>query len=81
MPTKSLIGLGGWIGVILVIGAYAALSFGLIAADLRFQIPSGFGALLVATNALHKHDRQAGTLNIIFALIASVAIVRLILAG
>ncbi len=67
----------GWLGVVLILGAYAALSFGYIAADYAFQLPSCVGSLLVATVSWAKRDRQASILNLVFAAIAMIAMVRL----
>ncbi len=68
----------GWIGVVLVLGAYTLLSFGVIGADLRFQIPTLVGSLAVAIETWVKHDRQPAILNFIFAAIALIAIFRLL---
>jgi len=67
----------GWLGVVLILGAYAALSFGYIAADYAFQLPSCVGSLLVAAVSWAKRDRQASILNVVFAVIAMLAMIRL----
>jgi len=69
----------GWIGVLLVLDAYALLSFGVIDAGLAFQIPTLFGSLAVAVEAWVKRDHQPAILNVIFAIIAAIAIIRLLL--
>ncbi len=68
----------GWIGVILVLGAYALLSFGAIDASYTFQVPTFVGSLAVAIESWIKKDRQPAILNFIFAAIAIIAIVRLL---
>ncbi len=69
----------GWIGVALVLGAYGLLSFGIIPANLWFQVPTLLGSLAVAVQSWLKRDKQPVVLNIIFALIAIVAIFRLLI--
>ncbi len=67
----------GWLGVALIIGAYALLSFGFIDSGYLFQVPTLLGSLAVATEAWTKKDRQPAILNFIFAAIATLAILRL----
>lgn len=67
----------GWIGVALILGAYGALSLGSITANHLFQLPTLIGSLLVACTAWRKRDFQAGVLNVIFAIIAVIALIRL----
>ncbi len=71
----------GWTGVILVIGAYALLSFGAIKADLWFQVPTLMGSLAVALEAWLKKDKQPAILNFIFAAIALLAVIRLLITA
>lgn len=68
----------GWIGVILILGAYALLSFGVIGPTLSFQVPTLLGSLAVAIEAWIKRDKQPAILNFIFAAIALIAIFRLL---
>lgn len=69
----------GWIGVVLVLGAYALLSFGVIGAGYAFQIPTLVGSLAVAIECWIKKDRQPAILNLIFSVIALLAIFRLLI--
>lgn len=78
--TKKYIDFLGWTGVILVLGAYALLSFGIIKADLWFQVPTLVGSLAVAIEAWLKKDTQPAILNFIFAAIALIAVGRLLIA-
>ncbi len=80
MKHSSAIEWLGWIGVVLITGAYGALSFGWIAADYAFQVPTLLGSLAVAIEAWVKHDKQPAILNLIFATIAAIAIVRLVVS-
>jgi len=69
----------GWIGVILVLGAYALLSFGAINSSYAFQIPTLVGSLAVAIECWAKKDQQPAILNLIFSVIALLAIFRLLI--
>ncbi len=68
----------GWTGVVLVLGAYALLSFGVIEPDYKFQLPTLIGSLAVAIEAWAKKDKQPAILNFIFAAIAAIALFRLL---
>lgn len=68
-----------WIGVALVLGAYALLSFGVISSGYAFQIPTLVGSLAVAIESWIKRDRQPAILNLVFSLIALLAIFRLLI--
>lgn len=67
----------GWIGVILVLGAYALLSFGAIGSGYVFQTLTLVGSLAVAIECWVKKDQQPAILNLIFSVIALLAIFRL----
>lgn len=69
----------GWIGVILVLGAYALLSFGVINSGFAFQIPTLVGSLAVAAECWVKKDTQPAILNLVFSIIALLAIFRLLI--
>ena len=77
MKKTPFIDILGWVGVLLILGAYAALSLGFTDAGYLFQVPTLLGSLAVAIEAWAKKDTQPAMLNIIFALIAIVAITRL----
>lgn len=68
----------GWVGVVLILFVYMLLSFGVIQAGYAFQVPTLIGSLLVAIEAWVKKDKQPAILNLIFATIAFIAIIRLL---
>ncbi len=70
----------GWYGAIAIIGSFALVSFELISpATMLYQILNGTGALGLAYISFEKKAYQPGVLNIIWVLIAGVAIVRLLI--
>lgn len=70
----------GWYGTAAIVFAYAFLSFNLLASDnLTYQFLNGTGALGIVYISLAKKAYQPGVLNIIWAIIAAVAIIRIIL--
>jgi hypothetical protein len=67
----------GWIGAILLLGGYAGVSFKKIAPTSRlyqFLNAAGSGSLFV--NTMYHHAYPASSLNLIWAVIAAVALVR-----
>lgn len=71
----------GWYGVIAILLAYGLLSFHVLTPDsLWYLILNLTGAVAIAYEARSKHDRQPMVLNIIWALVAILAIIRLWLA-
>jgi len=78
---KKLTEIVGWYGVVAIVGSYTLISFGLVSAQsLPYQLINLSGALAIMFEAYKKRDVQPVVLNIIWALIAVVAILRLILA-
>lgn len=70
----------GWGGAILVVIGFALVSFEVITPrDLAYQIINIIGATGVLVNAFHKRDYPSGGLNLVFALIAAGALVRILL--
>jgi len=70
----------GWYGVVAVVSAYAALSLGLLTSDsLLFQGLNLTGAIGIVIDAVEDKNTQPAVLNIIWAIIAIVAIVRIII--
>jgi multidrug transporter EmrE-like cation transporter len=69
----------GWYGAIALISAFALVSFELISpTSLIYQIINGTGALGIVYISFKKKTYQPGVLNIIWAIIAGIAIIRLI---
>jgi hypothetical protein len=74
---RKLIELYGWYGMAAIVLAYALASFSVIdARGLAFQIMNGTGALGIVVVSFRRKAYQPGVLNILWALIAIVAIVK-----
>ena len=68
----------GWYGMCAIIIAYALISFSVISSEsLIYHILNGTGALGIAFISFNKKAFQSGILNIMWALIAVIAIVRI----
>ncbi|MBP9750303.1 MAG: hypothetical protein KBC95_00475 [Candidatus Peribacteraceae bacterium] len=71
--------LAGWYGVLALLGAYGLVSFGVIPADsLAYQLINISGALGIVAVAASKGDLQPAVLNLAWAGIGVVAILRLV---
>jgi hypothetical protein len=76
---KKLIELFGWYGTVAIIGAYALLSFSVISSNsLLYQILNLTGAVGIVVVSLTKKAYQPAALNIVWTLIAAVAIFKMI---
>jgi hypothetical protein len=74
---RKLVALYGWYGMAAIILAYALASFSLIkATGLAFQILNGTGALGIVFVSFQKKAYQPGVLNILWTLIAIIAIAK-----
>jgi len=74
---KKLIELYGWYGMAAIVLAYALASFSVIeATGLTFQILNATGALGIVLVSFSKKAYQPGVLNIIWTLVAILAIAR-----
>ncbi|HEU5114580.1 MAG TPA: hypothetical protein VFT82_02320 [Candidatus Paceibacterota bacterium] len=79
MKKNLIINVCGWYGVIALIGAYAALSYGVWTAnDSVFQVFNVTGSLVIVIKALAQKDWPAVVLNIIWAVIGFVALITFI---
>lgn len=71
----------GWYGVAAILLAYALLSFGLIEAKgYIYQLLNLTGAIGIVVVAVSKNDKQPAVLNVVWAAIALVAIIQLLLS-
>ncbi len=69
----------GWYGTIAVLLAYGLLSFGVIESQtIAFQLLNLTGAIGIIIVATYKKVRQVVVLNIIWALLAVYALLRLV---
>ena len=70
----------GWYGTVAIISAFALVSFEILpATNLIYQVLNGTGALSIVYISFKKKAYQPGVLNIIWAIIATVAIIRMYL--
>ncbi len=69
----------GWYGVIAIVVAYALVSFGLVQSNsLWYQLLNLTGAVGIVIVSFQKKAYQPGILNIVWTLIALIAIVKII---
>ena len=69
----------GWYGTVAIVLAYGLVSFGYVeGTNLWYQILNGTGALGIVYISFLKKAYQPGVLNIIWALIAAVAILSIL---
>ena len=74
---KAIVNDIGWVGVALILLAYLLNSLGTISAsDTRYLLLNIAGSVCVGYEAFKKKDRQPVALNIVWALIAVVALIR-----
>ena len=70
----------GWYGVVAVVGAYALLSLGILSStSITFQVLNLTGAIGIIIDAIEDKNTQPVVLNIIWAIIAIVAIVKILI--
>lgn len=76
---KSVAGWLGWYGVIATIAAYILVSFSILApTSMWYQLLNLTGALGVTIETYYRKDYQPFWLNLIWALIALIAIINLV---
>ncbi|HEU0080662.1 MAG TPA: hypothetical protein VFQ72_01380 [Candidatus Paceibacterota bacterium] len=76
---KTAFEIFGWYGTAAIVLAYALVSFGYLSpASLAYQVLNGTGALGVAAISLYRRTYQPGILNIIWTIIALLAIARVL---
>ncbi len=69
----------GWYGTVAIVFAYALLSFGAMASNsIIYQLLNATGALGILYISFKKKAYQPGVLNLIWTIIAVVAIVRIL---
>jgi len=69
----------GWYGTVAIIIAYGLVSFSVFTpTNIWYQLLNGTGALGIVAAALHKKDYQAGILNIVWAIIACITILKIL---
>jgi hypothetical protein len=76
---KILIELFGWYGMLAIVSAYALVSFSYLnPASLAYQVLNVTGAFGIVIVSFYKKAYQPGVLNIIWTVIAVVAICRIL---
>ncbi|MEK7655885.1 MAG: hypothetical protein AAB386_04380 [Patescibacteria group bacterium] len=76
---KRFIEVFGWYGTVAIILAYAMVSFSFISAtSVWYQILNATGALGIVMVSFYKKTYQPGVLNIIWTIIAVIAILKII---
>lgn len=74
---KKLIEVFGWYGVVVIVVAYALVSFSYLEPQgIAYQILNITGALSIVIHSFYKKDYQPGVLNIVWTLIALFALVK-----
>ena len=77
---NKLISIVGWYGVVATVGAYMLVSFSLVGAtSLPYQILNLTGALGITIETYTKKDYQPFWLNLIWMIIALIAIVSILI--
>lgn len=77
MKNKRFIEIAGWLGVLLIVTAYALNNFGAIeSGSAAYQILNALGAIGIIIDGLGKKDLQPVVLNIIWLTIALIALAR-----
>lgn len=73
------INLFGWYGTFAIVGAYALVSFGILSSTaILYQVLNLTGSVGILLSSITKKDYQPAVLNIVWTIIAGIAIVRII---
>ena len=69
----------GWYGAVSIVGAYGLVSFSVIqSGSLVYQLLNLTGAIGIAIISFYKKAYQPGVLNIIWTIIALIAIIKIL---
>ncbi|TAL20192.1 hypothetical protein EPN90_01500 [Patescibacteria group bacterium] len=75
---KKFLEIFGWYGTVAIVGAYALVSFSIIQSDSAlYQLLNLTGAIGIVAVSLVKKAYQPATLNIIWTVIAAIALIKL----
>jgi len=75
---KKFLEIFGWYGTVAIVGAYALVSFSIIQSNSAlYQLLNLTGAIGIVAISLAKKAYQPATLNIIWAVIAAIALIKL----
>lgn len=76
---KIIIEILGWYGMVAIVLAYIFVSFSFLSSNsIWYQILNGTGAVGIVTVSFYKKAYQPGILNIIWSIIAVIAIINII---
>ncbi len=76
---NKIISLFGWYGLIAIVLAYTLVSLSILeATDLTYQMLNGSGAIGIVLQTYIKRDYQPMILNIVWAIIALVSILKIL---
>lgn len=76
---KNMSAILGWYGVVAILLAYALSSFSIISnQNIWYHILNGTGALGIVMDTYTDRDFQPMTLNIVWAIIACVALIKIL---
>lgn len=71
----------GWVGTILIVGAYALTSFSALSSiSLIYQVMNLIGATAIVVDTYYRKDKPPEVLNMIWSVIALLAIFRILLS-
>lgn len=76
---KKFLEIFGWYGAVAIVGAYALVSFSIIQSNsVLYQLLNLTGAIGIVAVSLAKKAYQPATLNIIWTVIAAIALIKLL---
>ncbi len=82
MRKKKTLQFVGWYGVLAILAAYALVTFSVIhVKSSPYQILNLTGALGLVLEATSKKDKQPAVLNAVWAFVALLAIIQLVIVG
>lgn len=76
-PVELVINVLGWAGMVLLVGAYALLTWGRLRAGVLFQVMNLVGGLLLMLNTAYYGAWPSTALNLVWFVIGGVGLVRL----
>ena len=80
MSKSTGIEIFGWYGAIGLLTAYTLLSFNILSSEnIWYQIINVTAALGIVVVSFHKNNYQPGVLNIVWAIVGLVALVKILL--
>jgi hypothetical protein len=78
MKLKSEVSLIGWYGVLAILLAYALVTFSVVNPhNYPYQLLNLTGAISLVIEAYSKRDYQPATLNVVWSIIALIAIIQI----